>query len=128
MNKINSNIYHLLANMKINYISKNSYFDIKKNKIVFKLLSFLKKKGYIINFKKNQSRNKYVVFLKYIDNKPLVLETLLYKNQINTNFKKMQLISKKNPYVIITNSKGLMFAYEACKLKRGGQLLFEFKI
>ena len=126
-NKLNSNIYKLLSNIKTSYIAKNSYCLIKKNKITFKLLCFLKKQGYIINFKKS-NLNKYIVFLKYINNKPLIINILSYKNQNILNFKKIQFLSKRKPYIIITNSKGLMFAYEACKLRQGGQLLFELQI
>ena len=120
----------MFSNMKVSYISKQKYSTIKLNKGVIKVLIFLKKNGYIISFYKNKKTKKIIIFLKYANYSPQILniKVLLKKNKLSyiSLYKMIKTLDKSKNYVLSTK-KGLLFLEEAIYYRLGGFILFEIQ-
>ena len=93
-------IWNIVSNMKTNYRVKNKYAKIKYKKQNLRILFFLKKYGYIVNYKINYKRKYILIGLKYINFKPLIIDFIKFK--ITSNRKQpvngiLKTMMEKNP-------------------------------
>jgi ribosomal protein S8 len=116
--------FKLINEIKVNNIIKNKKIFIKINK---NELNFLKKllKLNIIKFifKKN---DKYIIILNFFKKNKLIFKIQnMYKPSALKILKKKNIkyINKKNKFIIISSSKGIIHNYEAEKKKIGGLII-----
>lgn len=129
----NTNILKdLLVVFKTNYLIKNKYAYTKYNKLCLNILFQLFKDGLISGYQIDKKQNKVKIQLKYLKNKPLILNFFLiskpsYKSYVT--FLKLKKISKEFDYLYISTSKGIISSQQFEELdKIGGQLLFGLKL
>jgi ribosomal protein S8 len=95
-----------------------------------KLISLIYNEGYIKGYTIIENNKKILIFLKYINQNPVInniksLSTCHKKNYIKYNNLKKKYNNNTNFISIILTPKGLMTVKNAIKLKLGGLLLYE---
>lgn len=112
-------------------LQKKSQVIVFKNKLVILVLYFLYKEGYINGFS-ILNTTQIVVFLKYVENKPMFKKfkiflkpgrkTYMKWNEITKYYKNNMNISSK---FVLSTSNGIMNLTQSYMKKFGGLLLFK---
>lgn len=121
-------IADMFSRVKNGYLSKKEFIETPYAKILENIANLLSKEGYVqkIETKKEKSRKKLIITLKYRDKKPTVTNILrVSKPGLKVYVKKDSIprvlggIGK----VIISTSQGLMTGEEAKKKNIGGEVI-----
>lgn len=125
-------IVNFLVSLSTNYISNNKYAYTKYNNMILNLLYVLYKDGLISGYQISLPDKKVKVRLKYIKNKPLIINfKLINKPSIKIYSKHSQLFeyNKKFDYFFTSTSTGIMSSRQASiNPNVGGQILFGIKL
>lgn len=127
--KVNKSIIDMFIRLKNGSQSYNKEVIVTKTKQNIKLLNCLYKEGYIIGYKfSKQNMEDIVVFLKYIDYKPLIKNISFISKPNKEVFCSLKELSKQNDnnilYILLT-TKGYMSISEAKLNNMGGQLILK---
>ena len=127
--KVNKSIIDMFIRLKNGSQSYNKEVIVIKTKQNIKLLNCLYKEGYIIGYKfsKHDITN-IIVFLKYMDYKPLITNINFISKSNKEVFCSLKELSKQNDnnvlYIVLT-IKGYMSISEAKSNNMGGQLILK---
>jgi ribosomal protein S8 len=114
--------------IKINLLLKKKIVKLKLNKYQLKLIKSLIKIN-IIKFVKKKSNSNFIIYLNYLNEKPIFQNIInIYKpsKPILVSFKLLKNMTNKHKIILILNTnKGLLTNFEAIQLKIGGQLLLK---
>lgn len=114
--------------IKVGYLTRSVFVKLSYCKKNLKILNFLLKYGIIKKFfvKKNQ----IILWLRYINNKPLIYDIKIISKKgfrKYVNITKLKHLNNKigTDIIILSTNKGFLTNIEAQSLNIGGELLFK---
>jgi small subunit ribosomal protein S8 len=125
MNKI----YNLISEIKIGQISYRPYIISNFNIRSITILDILYQEGYIGGYTiltNKKSNRKIKIFLKYINNSPLINNFVAISkpnNSIYLSIKQIWKLASSNSLLILSTNVGILSDKECKRLKIGGKVL-----
>jgi small subunit ribosomal protein S8 len=122
-------VSNMISIIKVGSIAKHLVVTVQNSKLCINVLSVLYRLGYIRGFA--IENKKYVkVFLKYIDNKPIirginVISTPGRRTYVRYEGLQLDLKKKGSGFYIISTSKGLLTDEESVIFGKGGEVLLK---
>jgi len=114
----------MFANLKNGQLAKRSFIHIKRKKICESFLKVLWNEGFIIGYTVEWNTDKVKIFLKYIDNKPVINSIKLLTKpgrRIYYSSRQIWKLDSSKSFVIFSTNKGLKSIIDCKKLKLGGE-------
>ncbi len=125
-------IANLLVSFSTNYINNNKYAYTKYNNMILNLLYVLYKDGLISGYQIVLPDKKVKIKLKYVNNKPLIINFKLINKpsiKIYSKYSMFFEFSKKYDYFFTSTSTGIISSRQASLNPIvGGQILFGIKL
>jgi len=115
----------MFANIKNGQIAKRNYIYQTRKKICESFLKILWDEGFILGYiVDNGSPNKLKIFLKYINNRPVInnIKTVSKPSRrIYYSIKQIWKIDSSKSFIVFSTNKGLKSIVDCKKLKIGGE-------
>lgn len=114
-----------ISSFKVAYINNNKFFVTKSNKLIIKVLNYLRKNSLIIGYKVINFNVK--VYLKYIESFPFILRITnctTPSHEVKLNVFQLKKFSRRYPNSIVLTKFGIMSSSEAILCNQGGVVLF----
>lgn len=115
----------MFANLNNGQMAKRSFIYQKRKKICESFLKILWNEGFINGYKiDSEDSSKLKIFLKYVDNKPVINVIKLISKpgrRIYYSIKQIWKIDSSKSFIIFSTNKGLKSIIECKKLKIGGE-------
>jgi len=124
-----SKIYNLISEIKIGQMSYRPYIISNFNIGSGAILDILYREGYIggyVVLTTNNSSPKVKIFLKYINNSPLINDLVAISTPSNSIFlsvKQIWKLANTKSLLILSTSAGILSGDECKRLKIGGKAL-----
>jgi len=115
----------MFANIKNGQLAKRSFVYQTRKKICESFLRILWDEGFILGYTVDSNRpNTLKVFLKYVNNKPAIINIKTISKpsrRIYYSIKQIWKINSSKSFVIFSTNKGLKSIVECKKLRIGGE-------
>ncbi len=113
-----------IIRLKNGYRNQKQVIYIIKTKICFNILTLLYKEGYINGFKVCEQNNLIEVYLKYINNLPVITDIKIISKPSKKIYSRVKDLDKKSK-IVLTTSKGILMNKDAKFFNIGGKMLFQ---
>jgi small subunit ribosomal protein S8 len=115
----------MFANLKNGQLAKRSYIYQTRKNICESFLKILWNEGFIVGYViDSQDSNKFKIFLKYIDGKPVINSIKLISKpskRIYWSINQIWKINSSKNLIIFSTNKGLKTIVDCKRLKIGGE-------
>lgn len=119
---VTSNTSNLFSKIVNGSLAGKFFIKILKSKKLVQILNILNKEGYIKGFEIKE--NNLIVFLKYIQNKPVITKiSSISKPGKRFYIKNKNVFKLQGNLYILSTSQGLVTNIEAKKVNIGGELI-----
>jgi|SRR5690348_15556270 small subunit ribosomal protein S8 len=122
-------VSNMISIIKVGSIAKHLVVTVRNSKLCINILNVLYRLGYIRGFS-IENKKCVKVFLKYIDNKPIirnidVISTPGRRTYTRCGDLRLDLKKKGSGFYIISTDKGLLTDEESVIFSRGGEVLLK---
>lgn len=122
-------VSNMISIIKVGSIAKHLVVTVRNSKLCINILNVLYRLGYIRGFS-IENKKCVKVFLKYIDNKPIirnidVISTPGRRTYTGCGDLRLDLKKKGSGFYIISTDKGLLTDEESVIFSRGGEVLLK---